>query len=253
MLNYTERGQGPALVLVHAFPLDSSMWRAQVDFFATRYRVVTPDIIGFGGSQPPRPWSMQQMGDELVALLDELDIERCTLAGLSMGGYVSLPFAFAHPNRVQRLVLAHTRARADLDTERAARNAMIEELKKDGVATLPDKMLPRLLGPAAPESVRNAVRASILKTTAEADIHAVTAMRDRIDQTAGLGRMDCPTLVITGSADAIMKVEDSEAMAQAIPGATFAVIPNTGHLSNLEDPSAFNRAVDNFLRQSDSE
>ncbi|HET9216030.1 MAG TPA: alpha/beta fold hydrolase [Terriglobia bacterium] len=253
MLNYIERGQGPALVLMHAFPLDSSMWRPQLDFFATRYRVITPDIIGFGGSQPARPWTMQQMGDEVVALLDELNIERCSLAGLSMGGYVSLPFTFAHPNRVQRLVLAHTRARADIDTERAARNAMIEELKKNGVGSLPDKMLPRLLGAAASESVRNVVRASILKTTAEANIHAVTAMRDRDDQTTGLGRLDCPTLVIAGSGDAILKVEDCQAMAQAIPGAEFVVIPNTGHLSNLEDPTAFNRAVDNFLRQSDSE
>lgn len=253
MLNYTERGQGPALVFLHAFPLESSMWGAQVDFFATAYRVITPDILGFGGSQPPRPWTMHEMADEVVALLDELKIERCILAGLSMGGYIALPFTFAHPNRVERLVLAHTRARADLDTERVARNAMIEELKKDGVATLPDKMLPRLLGPAASESVRNAVRASIQKTTADADIHAVTAMRDRNDQTAGLGRLECPTLVIAGSGDAILKVEDSQAMAQAIPRAEFVVIPNTGHLSNLEDPPAFNRALDSFLRQSDSE
>jgi 3-oxoadipate enol-lactonase len=253
MLSFMERGLGPALVFLHAYPLDSSMWNAQIDFFAGRYRVIAPDILGFGGSQPPRPWSMLQMGDELGALLDHLGVERCTLAGLSMGGYISLPFALSHPGRVARLVLAHTRARADLDAEKAARNAMIDELKNAGTATLPEKMLPRLLGPDASEEVRSFVRESIERTSAEADIHAVTAMRDRSDQTVRLSDLQCRTLVLAGSGDAILKVEDCRAMAEAIPQGEFVVIPRTGHLSNLEDPAAFNRALDDYLRRSDSE
>ena len=78
--------------------------------------MITPDVIGFGGSQPARPWTMPEMGESSPALLDRLGIEKCTLAGLSMGGYISLPFALAHPDRVERLVLAHTRARADTRT-----------------------------------------------------------------------------------------------------------------------------------------
>ena len=253
MLTFAERGRGPALVFLHAYPLDSSMWRAQIEFFSNRYRVIAPDIVGFGGSQPAAQWTMAQMGDELAALLDRLGIERCTLAGLSMGGYISLPFALSHPGRVERLVLAHTRARADLETERTARNTMIDELKNAGTATLPEKMLPRLLGPDASEEVRGFVRASIERTTAEADIHAVTAMRDREDQTARLPGLLCPTLVVAGSGDAILKVEDSQTMAEAIPRGEFVVIPRTGHLSNLEDPMAFNGALDEFLRRSDSE
>ena len=251
MLSFTERGHGPALVFLHAFPLDSSMWHAQVDFFAGRYRVITPDILGFGGSQPPRPWSMAQMGDEVSSVLNRLGIEKCTLAGLSMGGYIALPFALANPSRVERLVLAHTRARDDLETERANRDAMIEELKNAGVAGLPDKMLPRLLGSNASDAVKATVRAAIERTSAEADIYAVSAMRDRVDQTSRLGNVHCPTLVIAGSGDAIMKVEDNQAMAAAIPGAELMVIPNTGHLSNLEDPAAFNNAVDEFLGRAD--
>ena len=248
MLSFTERGRGPALVFLHAFPLDSSMWTSQVDFFTDRYRVITPDILGFGGSQPPRSWTMAQMGDELSSVLNRLGIEKCTLAGLSMGGYIALPFALAHPSRVERLVLAHTRARADLEAERANRNAMIEELKTAGVAGLPDKMLPRLLGPNASDVVKASVHAAIERTTAEADIWAVTAMRDRSDLTGHLGNLQCRTLVIAGSGDAILKVEDSQAMAAAIPQAELVVIPNTGHLSNLEDPAAFNRALDSFLK-----
>jgi pimeloyl-ACP methyl ester carboxylesterase len=228
------------------------MWHSQVEFFSERHRVITPDVIGFKSSQPPRPWTMHEMGAEVVVLLDRLGIEKCTLAGLSMGGYISLPFALANPSRVERLVLAHTRARADLESERAARNAMIEGLRTEGIGPLPGKMLPRLLGPDASTEVRDYVKASIERSSADACIGAVTAMRDREDQTAHLGKLRCPTLVVAGSGDAILKVEDCETMAASIPGSEFVVIPRTGHLSNLEDPAAFNAALDRFLRRSDS-
>jgi len=252
MLNFSERGQGPALVLVHAFPLDRSMWQGQVDFFSSRYRVITPDVFGFGGSQPPRFWTIADMGDALGELLDHLGVQRCTLVGLSMGGYISLPFTLKNPQRVERLVLAHTRARSDTDAERNGRNDMIDALKKDGVSILPARMIPRLLGPNAPADVKQSVSGTILRSSAEASIHAVTAMRDRLDQVSKLSSLTCPVLVITGDADAIIKVEDSQNMAAAIPSGKLVVMPGTGHLSNLEDPPAFNQALEKFLRPSDS-
>jgi 3-oxoadipate enol-lactonase len=247
MLSFSEQGRGPALVFLHAYPLDRSMWQTQVEAFSSRYRVVTPDAFGFGGSQPPRPWTMPEMGEALLELLNHLKIDRCTLAGLSMGGYIAIPFALAHADRVDRLILAHTRARADIEAEKAARNDMIAAIKKDGVGSLPDKMIPRLVAPNAAEEVRKFVRDSIIRASAEACIDAVTAMRDRLDQTANLGKITCPTLVISGDADAIIKVEDSKAMAAGIPNSEIEIIPGTGHLSNLEDPAAFNRVIDNFL------
>jgi pimeloyl-ACP methyl ester carboxylesterase len=247
MLSFSEQGRGPALVLLHAYPLDHSMWQNQMDVFSGRYRVVTPDVFGFGGSQPPRPWTIPEMGDALLALLDQINIEKCTLVGLSMGGYISIPFALAHPERVEGLVLAHTRARADLDAEKTARNAMIAALKKEGNSTLPDKMVPRLLAAPASEKIRRNVRDAIERASVQACIHAVTAMRDRADQTANLESIACPTLVITGGADPIIKVEDSEKMATAIPAGELRVIDGAGHLSNLESPLAFNDALNEFL------
>jgi 3-oxoadipate enol-lactonase len=229
------------------------MWQSQVERFSPHYRVITPDVIGFGSSQPARPWTMPEMGDDLEALLDRLGIASCRLVGLSMGGYIGLPFTLKRPERVKCLVLAHTRARADLDAERSGRTAMIEELQRDGNGNLPPKMLPRLLGPDASSEVRDYVRTTIQKSSTEACIYAVTAMRDRSDQNANLSKLHCPTLVIAGSGDAILRVEDSEKMAAAIHGAHFQVIPQTGHLSNLEDPQGFNDALDRFLRQCDSE
>jgi pimeloyl-ACP methyl ester carboxylesterase len=253
MLNFSQRGEGAALVFIHAFPLDSSMWRAQVDFFSDRYRVITPDIIGFGGSQPPRAWTISEMGEELLGLLDHLEVEKCTLVGLSLGGYISLPFALRNSQRVEHLVLAHTRARADFENERTNRSNMIDGLRKEGISTLPDKMLPRLLGSNAAPNVRSFVRSTIESTSAEAAIHAVTAMRDRADQTDNLRQLHCPTLVVAGSGDAILPVEDCERMAASIPSSDFTLITNTGHLSNLEDPESFNHALDSFLRRYDSE
>ena len=253
MLSYTERGQGPALLFVHAFPLDGTMWHAQLEYFADRYRVVVPDVIGFGASQPPVPWTMPRMGEELLRLMDHLGIGACTLVGLSMGGYIALPFALSFPHRVERLVLAHTRARADTDAEKAARDSMIEGLRHEGVATLPDKMMRRLLGSGASTKVRDWVRSRIEKISVEAAIHAVTALRNREDQTRNLSRLHCPTLVIAGSGDSILSVTDCEEMAAAIPGGGFGVITNTGHLSNLEDPNAFNDTLEVFLTRYDSE
>lgn len=249
MLNFVERGHGPALVFLHAFPLDHRMWGEQIGFFSTRYRVIAPDAFGFGGSHPPRPWEMQDMGAAVAEVLDHLEVDRCILVGLSMGGYIALPFTLSNPARVAQLVLAHTRARRDTEPERANRNAMIEALKQEGIATLPARMVSRLLGTSAPESLRQSLTESILSASAEASIHAVAAMRDRLDHTTDLQSISCPTLVITGPDDAIIKVEDSRAMAENLPSGHLAIIPGTGHLSNLEAPVAFNKTLDEFLRQ----
>jgi pimeloyl-ACP methyl ester carboxylesterase len=247
MLSFVEKGNGIPLLLLHAFPLDHSMWFAQADHFRARYRVVMPDLPGFGDSKPVRPWTISDIGNDLQELLDKLKIETCMLAGLSLGGYIALPFAARHPRRISKLVLAHTRARADTDIERAGRNDMIATLRKDGTEALPGKMLSRLLGPAAPATVREWVTQTIQRVDANAAIHAIEAMRDRADSTPSLQTIQCPTLVIAGDGDAIMKVEDARSMAAALPRGTLAVIPNTGHLSNLEDPPAFNRVLEEFL------
>src|SRR5436190_1871720 len=232
MLGFSEQGHGPALVLLHAYPLDHCMWQIQMDELSRHYRVITPDVFGFGGSQPPRAWTMPEMAEALLALLDQLQIKKCALGGLSMGGYICIPFVLAHPDRVSRLILAHTRARADLDNETIARNAMIATLRKEGNYTLPDKMLPRLLAVSTQEDIRRNVRDSIERASAQACIYAVTAMRDRADQTANLGLITCPTLVITGGSDPVIKVEDSEKLAAAFPAGELRVIEGTAHLSN---------------------
>ena len=146
-IGYLDQGKGPAVLLIHAFPLNSSMWAAQMEALSSHYRVVAPDIRGFGESQPASPWTVDAMADDLDELLTRIGIPNCVVAGVSLGGYIALPFWSRHTSRVRQLVLANTRAGADNDTEKTARNEMIAAIEQNGASILPDRMLPRLLKP----------------------------------------------------------------------------------------------------------
>ena len=135
------------------------------------------------------------------------------------------------------------------ETEKAARNEMIAALEQNGASILPDRMLPRLLKPNPNPDALARVRTMIESAGSSAAIYAVMAMRDRPDSSTLLYRVGCPTLVITGAEDVIIRVEDCRAMADAIPGSRFMRIAESGHLSNLENPEQFNRTLLEFLRR----
>jgi 3-oxoadipate enol-lactonase len=242
-----DQGKGPAVLLIHAFPLNHTMWEPQFAGLISHFRVIAPDIRGFGESQPSSPWTMEDIAGDLHDLLNRLGIETCAMVGVSMGGYIALPFWSKYPKRIRQLVLANTRARADNDNEKAARNEMIAAIQQSGTAILPDRLLPRLLKPNSPQGVVTVVRKMIEEVNPQAAIRAVTAMRDRIDFSSAVHRINCPTLVVAGEEDAIIQCEDSRELADSIPGSHFMQIPQSGHLSNLENPSEFNRALLGFL------
>ena len=246
-LNYLDQGDGPAILLIHAFPLNHTMWQPQVAVLASRFRVIAPDIRGFGESAPPAPWTIEEMCDELAEFLDKLNVKTCALAGVSMGGYIGLPFYLKYPDRVRQIILANTRARADNDAEKAARTEMIAALEQHGAGILPDRMLPRLLKPNPSPEVVHLVRGMMANVSAAAAIYAVMAMRDRPDSTPLLHRVKSPALVVAGEHDVITNIDECRSIAEAIPGAQFALISNAGHLSNLENPDEFNRALMGFL------
>jgi pimeloyl-ACP methyl ester carboxylesterase len=246
-LSYVDQGNGPAVLLIHAFPLNNQMWKPQLAALSSRFRLIAPDLRGFGESEPPSPWTMEEMADDLSQFLDRLGVTASAVVGVSMGGYVALAYWLKYRDRVRQLVLSNSRARADYDTEKAARNEMIAAIEQSGVAILPDRMLPRLLQPNPGADVVRNVRSMILQVHPSAAAYAVMAMRDRMDFSTLLHRISCPALVISGENDVIIRVEDSQAVADSISGAQFVKIPNSGHLSNLENPDAFNSALLSFL------
>jgi 3-oxoadipate enol-lactonase len=252
-LAYHDRGRAHerVLLLVHGFPLDRRLWGAQVGALATMTRVITPDLRGHGKSQiVPGPFTMDQHADDLVALLDHLKIRRAVVAGLSMGGYVALAFWRRYPARVQGLILADTRAEPDSASVRAGRDAAMDRVQQTGAAAYADEMLPRLLAPDSlvDGKIARAAQKIMAEQPVKGIVGALGGLQNRADSRATLATITVPTLVIAGNEDVITPPAEAQAMAAAIPGARFVVIPKAGHLSALENPRAFNAAVRAFLR-----
>lgn len=248
---YEDRGSGPGLVLLHAFPLDSSMWRGQFDALAENFRVIAPDLPGFGESAVSPGLTVDAMSDVVAELLDHLGVnERVVVGGVSMGGYVALGFARLYPQRVRALILADTKADPDDENARGNRDRVIELAIEKGTAALIEELLPRMLAPETanrrPE-VQQYVRKTAERQPAEGVVAALRALRDRPDARPGLPHVSFPTIVLVGEQDAITPPDVAQELAGHLPHARLVTIPDAGHLSNLENPEAFNMAVLEFL------
>jgi 3-oxoadipate enol-lactonase len=245
-LAYESVGSGPVLVLVHAFPFDSRMWRKTAATLASQRRVITPDMRGFGLSDlGSGGFSIADLADDVAALLDALKLPAATVGGMSMGGYVALAFARRHRDRLKSLILADTKAAADTPEARQGRETAITLVEQQGVPALLEKQISRLLSASASDSLRAEVRA-LGAQPPDAVIAAIRALRDRPDRTAELPEIAVPTLVVVGSEDGLSPPAEAQLMAAAMPDARVAEIPGAAHLSNLENPNAFAAALAGF-------
>ena len=245
-VGYDDRGTGPALVLLHPFPLSRTAWAGLADALAAHRRVIAVDARGFGESPPAGPFAIADLADDLAALLDRLAIPRATVLGMSMGGYAALAFAMRHRERLSALVLADTRAAADSPETRAARAGALAAIAGAGPAAYLAASLPRLLSPNAPPALVAHLRARA-ETRAASLRAGVEALRDRPDRSAELGAIACPTLVVCGEDDQVTPAAEMKQIAAAISGARFVPIANAGHVSHIEAPGAFLHAVTSFV------
>lgn len=251
-VTFLDDGNGPPVLLLHAFPLSSAMWRNQIQALRSAYRVIAPDMPGFGSTPGFQgPPSVDRMADDAAALLEELKVrERVVVGGLSMGGYVALAFARRHAARLRALVLADTRAEADDEAGRANRDKMIEFASKNPSTAVIDQMLPKLVCADTREKrpeVVEAVRHYASLQAPAGIIGALKALRDRPDATPHLKQIAVPTLVIVGRDDALTPLPLAEKLTAGIPGAKLVILERAGHLSNMEQPEGFNEAVRAFL------
>jgi pimeloyl-ACP methyl ester carboxylesterase len=247
-----EAGQGPAVVLLHAFPLNASMWSAQREALSGSYRVLCPDTRGFGGTRlgHDEP-SLDEVADDVAAMLDARKVGDCVVGGLSMGGYVAMAFLRRHGDRVRGLVLADTKAGADSPEAAANRLRIADQVVADGSpAVLVDEVLPTLLGETTKAS-RPLVFGRVKALVERAPVHAVAwaqrAMAARPDSYDTLRAVSVPALVVVGDEDAISPPEEASAMADALPQSTLVTIPGSGHLTAVEAPDEFNAALAGFL------
>lgn len=246
MLHFQEAGQGTPLVLLHAFPLAGEMWRSQLDALSDEFRVIVPDLLD--GS-----FSIDDMAYAVMALLENLNLrEPIILGGLSMGGYTSLSFARHFPQRLRALILCDTRAEADTEEAKANRDKMIALAEKEGSAAVVEQMIPKLLGETTKSTkatIVEEVRGIGLRQSPAAIASALRALRDRRDSLDVLPQIKVPTLVVVGEEDSITPLSAAQTLAQGIANAKLEIIAQAGHLSNIEQPDAFNGAVRNFIRE----
>lgn len=254
-LNYLDVGNAsrPAVVLLHGFPFTSALWLPQLDALGERYRVIAPDLRGFGasalGSQDP---TMARLADEVAELIAAAapDAPSAAIAGLSMGGYIAFELYRRHADRVSALILADTRPHPDSDEARANRAELAQLAIADGAAAVAEKLAPKLLAAATrserPEIERD-LRAMMKSVEPQTIAAALMGMAARADSRPHLANIRVPTLVIVGAEDALAPPSEAREWATQIPDARLEVIDGAGHVSNLERPDAFNAAALAFL------
>ena len=249
---FDDEGSGPAVVFLHGFPFNRSMWRDQFEALKG-HRMIAPDLRGLGETVADDAIAtMDQMAHDVAALLDALQLERAVVCGLSMGGYVALEFCHFFPERVNGLVLAGTRAPADNAEEKQNRERQATRLLAEGMKGIADETLPKLLARetlAGKAEVVNRVRQMIDSTDPRGAAAAQRGMAARRDYSAGLARINVPTLVVVGREDTIRPLSDAQFMHDNIRKSRLEVIENAAHVSNMEQPGVFNAAFSQFLSQ----
>ena len=251
-LHWRESGAGEDVVLfIHGFPFRSTMWGPQLEAVPAGWRYIAPDLRGFGSSEAgSEPFSMDLFADDVIALLDHLNIEQVVICGLSMGGYVALSIAERYPHRMRAIVLAATRANADSADAKKGRHELAARTRAQGSMVVVESMLPKLVSGATriqrPE-VADFVRVMIQTTNAEVMARALEAMAARTDYRDKLHTINVAAMVLRGDQDEIITREDMDFLARQVRGAKYEMVPNVGHLPNLEAPDVFNKTLHNFL------
>lgn len=253
-LNYGDAGNKDALpiVLVHGFPFSSEMWKVQMQMLQEKnLRVITYDLRGHGRSGAgDGQYTIELFVDDLIALLDHLKIAKTLLCGFSMGGYVALRAIERNPERFAALVLCDTMSAADSNEARLRRAASIKAIKEKGIGPFAEGFLKAVFTPQSfgtRAGTVDEIRKIILSNPVAGICGALLAMAGRTDTTEALAKIQVPTLVVVGEHDSVTPVAAAQAMNSKIPNSKLQVIAGAGHMSNLENPAAFNDGIAGFL------
>jgi 3-oxoadipate enol-lactonase len=250
-INYTIEGEGPWLTLSHSLACNLHMWDEEAKRLSKRYKVLRYDTRGHGQtSAPAGAYTLEQLADDLHGLLQALGVNTTHFVGLSMGGMIGQTYALKHPGVFASLTLCDTTSRYPAEAA---------GLWVDRIKTVETKGMEPLVAPtlerwftepfrkAHPQVIANV--AAMIRTTPPMGYAGCSHAIPKINLTARLKEIRCPALVIVGKDDPGTPVAMAEEIHQALPGSKLVVIPSAAHLSNLEQPDAFNRALDDFLGQ----
>ena len=244
-LAYTRKGNGKPLVLVHGYPLDHTIWDEVVPLLENDFDMIIPDLRGFGQSDVVESqYKIADMAADIAGLLDHMGIEKTAIAGHSMGGYVSLAFARAYPQRVLGLGLVASQAPADPPERVQGRYDAAAEIMKTGVEPVAESMSAKL---TPDERVQAYVRGLIAAQQPAGLAGALKAMAERDDSTSVLSTFKFPVVIVHGDADELIPVQRAQDIKAAIPHAILKELPGVGHMPMKENPKATAAALKNLL------
>lgn len=255
-IHVIDRGSGTPVLFIHGFPLQAAMWDYQIDAIVEAgYRAIALDLPGFGASPAPaKPTdiTMDAYADIVAGVARELGIEKAVLAGLSMGGYVVFAVARRHPELLDGIVLADTRAQADDGNTWQDRTDQQTALQEgEAIDSLAKTMVEKVLGRPAlrHQDLVDYVVALMTGNTAEGLIGALEAMKHRPDSMLTLAQLDTPALVLVGTQDRLTPLIEANLIRSKLGDAELVTIAEAGHLSNIENPYDFNEALLGFLQR----
>lgn len=231
-LFYEEYGAGAPVVCIHGFPLDHTIWMSLVPLLETKARLILPDLRGHGRSPVVEDiYSMQDMAEDILLLLDDLKLEKVVLVGQSMGGYVALQFARSFPERLSGLALVASHPYADSPEQKKERLEMIEKVQRIGVATALETFPAKL---CANTDIQEFTRAIIERTPAQGVVNSIHAMMEREDTAGVLLEAQYPAAIILGNDDPFISREIRQKMQIQFPFTQFTIIDGVAHMLMME-------------------
>jgi 3-oxoadipate enol-lactonase len=247
-LAHDDAGDGPAVVLIHGHPFNRGMWAPQLAALRDRFRVIVPDLRGYGDSPvTPGTVTMAQLAADVSDLLDRKAIATAALVGLSMGGLVVMELAAAQPGRWRAYAFVATTAARSTPEERAARLASARTLDEQGMGPIAQEMAARLFGPSPAPELTAQIMAMMLGTNPAGAAAALRGRAERPDYQPILTTLRAPALVCTGDHDSYSTAEITRELAGCLPDPEVVLMEGIGHLPNLEQPDAFNEHLLSFL------
>jgi 3-oxoadipate enol-lactonase len=246
-LVFEEYGQGLPVIFLHGFPLDHTIWDAIVPLLMDDARLILPDLRGYGGTPATDGvYTMRLMADDVLQLMDTLKLEQAVLVGHSMGGYISLAFAHAYPNRLAGLGLVASQAAVDTTERRQARYQTADEVMRRGMrklaASMPAKLTDR------PE-LADTLQKMVVKADRRAVAGSLRGMAERADAVDWLAEIRVPALVVAGLRDVLIPAERSKIMAQMLPMGWLVELETAAHMPMMEEPTLTASALHELIHQ----
>jgi pimeloyl-ACP methyl ester carboxylesterase len=251
MLHFFEKGQGPALLFLHGFCESGEMWRHLADSLSTQYRVLCPDLPGFGASPITHPITcLEDVAEQLEGWMDTLQIQNPIVLGHSLGGYVALALLERMGDRIQAIGLLHSTAYADDLEKKEMRNRVLTFLNKHGAAKFVTSFVPQLFPEHRREELADAMAHAIedgQRSSLEGLLAYTVAMRDRQDRIAILQQFAGSKLLLAGTLDGSVKIESSRAQQGAYTH--YIELEGVGHLGMVEEKEKTLAVVEDFVRE----